>query len=260
MSMSTHSANWRHVLFSTSIEFGHFRTERLFSLRNDLYGRRLPGEETQSVIVWENVAFHHLFQSQGGLQPEPGWCRFSFHLTLHSSTPQRKSFPGGGGTFITSSHIGSDIQPGHTEWLISGRIWRRWPGMALSPVCFKNEEKALNLYEPVIRRCLQLTQESLRRKANLVFKHQAPVNACLTMVHYQLLCGGSDSKGVYVCLCVSVGGGRHKRNGCNDSLSAFWKADFEVACIIDCRKTIQEITKNCIFHGRQTWLFAFSLK
>lgn len=56
------------------------------------------------------------------------------------------------------------------------------------------------------RRRLHLTQESLRRKVNLVFNHQAPVTAWHTMVHYQLLCGGSDSKGVYVCVCESVCG------------------------------------------------------
>lgn len=36
---------------------------------------------------------------------------------------------------------------------------------------------------------LQFTQESLRRKDNLVFTHQAPVTAWHTMVHYQLVCG-----------------------------------------------------------------------
>ena len=66
------------------------------------------------------------------------------------------------------------------------------------------------------------------------------------MVHYQLLCGGSDSKGVCVCVCVcecvsvSVSVSvcvRQEGNDCNDSLSSFWKADFEVAFITDRSKT-----------------------
>ncbi len=39
------------------------------------------------VIEWDDVVFHHLSQSQNGLQPILGWCHFSFHFTLHSSTP-----------------------------------------------------------------------------------------------------------------------------------------------------------------------------
>lgn len=98
-------------------------------------------------------------------------------------------------------HVTCSLMMRYPTWMAD--IWRRQPGMDLSLVCCKKVEKVLNPYEPVIHRWLQLTQESLRRKVNLVLNHKAPVTACLTVVHYQLLCGGSDSKGVY-SMCVSV--------------------------------------------------------
>lgn len=100
------------------------------------------------VIVWDELTFHHLFQSHSGLQPVQRWCHLSFHLTLHSSTPQRKSFPHGGGKLITTSQM---IRcPYWIQWMLD--VWTYLQKLArdasdmvrkkiLSQVCCKRGQK-----------------------------------------------------------------------------------------------------------------------
>ncbi len=65
------------------------------------------GEEDprRFAIVCDDVEFHRLFQLQSALQPISGWCHFSFHLTLHSLTPERSYFAHGGGKFMTTDQM-----------------------------------------------------------------------------------------------------------------------------------------------------------
>lgn len=83
------------------------------------------------------------------------------------------------------------------EWLWLTRIWA-W-------------------YEPARCRWPHLTQESLRRKVNLVFNHRAPVTTQLTMGRHQSLGGGSDS-----IRCVSAWLFEWHR-GNKQSDSTFWR-------------------------------------